>query len=190
MIDERPVGTLSDGEIKALYLSRDESAVDETAKKYGALFYKIASGILPREDAEECVNDAYLKLWNAIPPQDPKSLMAYGAKTVRNVALSRLEHDSAKKRGGDVLISELDECAPVTDGADPVSDSELSEAIDRFLRGLSREKRVIFVLRYFNGEGIDDVARRMSCGAGRIKTILHRTRKELKAYLEKEGISL
>ena len=189
MTDERNVnGTLSDSEIKALYLSRDERAIDETAKKYGALFFKIAIGILPEEDAKECVNDAYMRLWTSIPPTDPDNLMAYGAKTVRNVSLSRLEHENAAKRGGGVLFTELDECTP--DGCDPVEEAELSEAIDRFLRGLEREKRVIFVLRYFYGEGTDAIAERLKCGVGRIKTVLHRTRKELKKYLETEGISL
>ncbi|MBO4217833.1 MAG: sigma-70 family RNA polymerase sigma factor [Clostridia bacterium] len=177
---------MSDSEIKSLYFARDERATDETARKYGALFLRIARGILSKEDAEECVNDAYLRLWNSIPPADPQNLMAYGAKTVRNVSLSRLEHDSAKKRGGDVLISELDECVP--DGE--LDDGSLSESIDRFLRGLAREKRVIFVLRYFHGEEVAAIASRLGCGTGRIKTVLHRTRKELKAYLEKEGISL
>lgn len=189
MTDETSANVLSDGEIKSLYIARDERATDETAKKYGALFMKIARGILPPEDAEECVNDAYMKLWTSIPPADPQSLKAYGAKTVRNISLSRLEYENAEKRGGGILFSELDECVPDTE-ADPVGDGELSEAIDRFLRGLEREKRVIFVLRYFYGEEIKAIAVRMKCGGGRIKTILHRTRKELKAYLEEEGISL
>ncbi len=186
--DIDPSAPISDAEIKRLFFSRDERAVDEVDKKYGALLLKTATDILCPEDAEECVNDAYMRLWNSIPPQDPKNLVAYALKAVRNVSLSRLEYNRAEKRGGGVLICELDECANYSDRQ--ATESELSEAIDRFLRGLSREKRVIFVLRYFNGEPLGEIAGRIGCGEGRIKSVLWRLRKELKKYLEREGISL
>ncbi|MBR6917212.1 MAG: RNA polymerase sigma factor, partial [Clostridia bacterium] len=156
--------------------------------KYGKLFASISEGITgSREDALECVNDTYLRLWNSIPPERPANLKAYGGRIVRNVSINRAEHDNAKRRGGGEILVELDETVP--DRSDAPC-GEISGLIDSFLRKEDRESRVTFVLRYWYCAPLDEIARRLSISESAVKSRLFRTRKKLKSYLEKEGVSL
>ena len=96
--------TLGDREIVALYFERDERAIEHTARKYGDYCFTIADNILRcREDAEECVNDTWLKTWNTVPPQKPNSLRHYLAKITRNLSISRWREQNTAKRGGGEL---------------------------------------------------------------------------------------
>jgi len=181
---------LPDDKIIALFYARDERAISETARKYGRLFRRVAFGILGDDsDAEECENDTYLRLWNAIPPVSPSDLGAYGAKTARNAALDALEKKNAARRGGGITFEELDDSLPDISGR-LVETEELGALIDSFLRTLGKRDRVMFVLRYFYGEKIEIIAEKCACGASAVKTRLFRIRKRLKAYLEKEGVSV
>ena len=181
--------TLSDEEITELYFSRDESAIVQTQKKYGRLFLSIAAGITGcAEDAMECVNDTYLKLWNSIPPERPKNLKAYGGRIARNLAINRAEYNGAERRGGGELVAELDESVPDSVSSD--SPGEISRAIDAFLRKEDRLSRVTFVLRYWHCLPLDEISKRTGAGVPAVKSRLFRTRAKLKRYLEKEGIPL
>ena len=179
---------LSDGEITELYLARDESAIVQTEKKYGRLFRSIAAGITgSAEDAMECVNDTYFKMWNSIPPNRPESIKAYGGRIVRNTAINRAEYSSAERRGGGELTAELDECFA---GTPDVQEGEITSAIDSFLRTVDRKSRTAFVLRYWYCMTTEEISKRMGTNVSAVKSRLFRTRAKLKTYLEKEGISL
>lgn len=106
---------MEDAAIVALYWNRDEAAIAETQRKYGSYCQAIAQNILSsREDAEECVSDAWNAAWNAMPPQRPGSLSAFLGRIVRNLSISRWRRDRAQKRyaGLEVLLSELEDCLP------------------------------------------------------------------------------
>lgn len=182
---------MKDEKIISLFFKRDERALEETEKKYGNLIRYIASNILSvPEDAEECVNDVYLALWNSIPPTEPQSLSAFTSEVTRRQAIKKLRHNKAEKRDGFSVVGE--EFLSMLD--DGTSLSELYEAkragelISRFLRTLGEEERTVFMMRYFFDMTPSDIALRQGCGESRIKMKLLRTRKKLAEYLRKEGI--
>ena len=185
---------MEDGRIIELYWARDQQAIQETAGKYGRLLERIARNILGVQDAEECVNDTYLRAWNAIPPERPAAFRNWLGRITRNLSLDRWKRLRAEKRGGgaEVLLGELEECVPAGDGGPEraLEDRELAEALDVFLRGLSREGRSMFLRRYWYGESLAEIGAALGCGEGKVKSSLFRSRKALRAYLEEEGIAV
>ena len=185
---------MEDTQIIGLYWDRDQRAVEETAGKYGSFLLRLAWNILQvHGDAEECVNDVYLRAWNAMPPERPVALRPWLGRIARNLSLDRWKRDHAQKRGGGMedLLGELAECVP--GGGDPqkrLEDQEIAGAISQFLRRLPEESRNMFLRRYWYGQGTAEIAQALGCGAGRVKSSLFRTRKALRVYLEKEGIVL
>lgn len=183
---------MTDGEIVALYWERDEAAIAETAAKYGAYCRAVAGNILPdAADAEECVSDAYLRAWNAIPPQRPEKLRPFLAKITRNLAFDRYKALSAEKRGGGELplvLDELAECVPGGEGAeDAALAKELGAAVIRFLRALPPREADLFTRRYFFAEPVKSAAKRWGMTPNHAAVTLLRVRNKLKAYLEQEG---
>ena len=182
---------MDDGAIITLYWSRDEGAITETQKKYGAYCRTIAMNILgSAEDAEECVSDTLHSAWNAIPPQRPGSLPAFLGRIVRNLSISRRRRERARKRfsGLDVLLSELEECLPGPGGVeDAVEVRELTGRIEGWLDGLSREDRVIFMRRYWYGDEVQALAKARGMGPNQMSKRLLRLRESLKRELEREG---
>ena len=183
---------MEDRKIVNLYFARSDQAVAETERKYGGYCRAIARNILGSEpDAEECVSDAYLAAWNSIPPQNPQSLAAYVGKLTRRKAIDRLRETRSLKRGGDAVtlaLEELDECIPGhTSVEDEVLQRELGAAIRRFLAGLDRTDRTVFLLRYWYLCPVAEIAARLGYTQGKVKTRLFRTRKKLRDYLEKEA---
>ena len=181
-----------DEEIIDLYNKRDESAIDETAKKYGAYCHKIAYNILfDVFETEECVNDTYMRTWNAIPPSIPKIFSAFLAKITRNLAIDKYNSAKAKKRGN--LPESLDELSEVI-GENNISErlelSELGAAISRFLYGEKELSRRLFVKRYFFEEKIESIAKEHGLTSASVKVTLHRMRKRLSEFLKKEGFFL
>lgn len=179
---------MEDSVIIAMFEARDEAAIAFTADRYGKMCLSIARGILGSpQDAEECTQDAYLRLWNAIPPAKPASLSAYLGRIVRNLALNAAEKKQAARRGGEVLplLAELEECLP------PMEDGrEIGEVLDRFLGELSAENRRIFLRRYWYCDSTAAIAARFSMKEGAVKVRLHRMRGQLREKLEQEGITL
>ena len=182
---------MDDGTIIALFHERSEQAIAELDRKYGAIVKKTAANILNnRNDVEECVNDAYLGVWNSIPPQKPDPLISYVCKITRNLAAKKYHSSTAQKRNGryDMVLDELSECIPSP--ADVESDyaaGELSAAISRFLDTIPYEDRFFFVRRYFFADAVSDIAARTGSGDHRISVHLFRTRKKLWKYLKEEG---
>lgn len=182
---------MDDNKIIELYFQRDESAVAQTRERYGGRLQALAFRILDsKEDAEECENDTYLKAWNAVPPHRPLHLFAFLARICRNTALHRVEKSQTQKRSAVVveLSDELAQCLPDRKGQEELEQRELGELISTFLRGLSKEHRVLFVRRYFFGESIAELAAALSVSESKVKSSLFRTRNKLKDYLSKEEL--
>ena len=182
---------MEDAQIVALYWQREEAAVAESDKKYGQYCRRIARNILENEaDAEECVNDTWLKAWNAIPPQRPAKLSVFLGRITRNLALNRRERETAQKRGGGItaaVLEELEGCLPAPMG-DPAEDMVIRETLDRFLAELPAETRQIFLQRYWYLCPVKEIAALHGVGESRVKMALLRARNQLKDLLEKEGI--
>lgn len=183
---------MTDNQIIALYWRRSETAISETADKYGAYCRTVADHILhSREDSEECVNDTWLRAWNAIPPQRPARLRMFLAKITRNLAFDKFKAQTAGKRGGgevELILDELSEC--VSAGGDAEGQflaQELEETINRFVHTLPKRDCSIFVRRYFFAESIEAIAKKYGLSANNVTVILSRTRQKLKAHLKEEG---
>ena len=186
---------MEDLKIIGLFFERKESAIAETERKYGRYLSKIAYNILfDTEDSEECVNDTYMKAWNAIPPQEPKVLRTFLGKITRSLAIDVFRRKHTEKRGNSeyaISLSELDECVPDKLSAEAeFEEKELSESINRFLSSLPKESRDIFICRYFYSDSIKEIASFFGTGESKIKSTLFRSRKALKEHLLKEGFDL
>ena len=183
---------MEDIKIIELFFSRDESALLQTSAKYGAYCSSIAFNVLGNsEDANECMNDTLLRAWNSIPPQKPENLKAYLGRIARNLAIDRYDRNTAEKRGGgqyELALEELAEC--VADTQDHSGASDLAQIINAFLKKQEKEKRIIFVKRYFYMEPVKQIAKDMSLSESNVKTTLFRLRNSLREELSKEGISI
>lgn len=179
---------MEDKQILSLLLSKDEQGIKELAAKYGTKLKHLAMGILPEEDALECVNDTYLAVWNSIPPKKPQYLFAYTAKICRNLALNRVEWNQAAKRHAVVveLSEELTQCIPDTSAT--LEQEELARLIREFLRNLPAEKRSLFIRRYWYGESIRELSAATGYRESKIKSILFRLRNQLWKELKKEEL--
>ena len=184
---------MEDEKIITLLNARSESAIALLREKYESYCLTIAKNILPcREDAEEVVSDIWLRLWNAIPPEQPENLRLYVARIARNLALDRYRSLHRQSRGGGqtaLALEELESCIPA--GSDPeahVNTQELSGAINRFLASVSQRDRNIFLRRYFYMDSSATIALRYGMRETAIRTVLSRIRRKLKAYLIKEGL--
>ena len=182
---------MQDTEIIALLGQRRESALDEIACRYGRMLKSFAGRILPTvQDAEECMNDALLDIWNTIPPQCPESLASYAAMLTRRRAVDKLRRMTARKRGGGVYLvalDELEDCIP-TDHSTAEDTEALREAINSFLSSLTKEDRVLFMGRYFAMESIQTLADRNNVTRNTVNIRLSRMRKKLRGWLEERSI--
>lgn len=174
-----------------LLTSRSEGTIKELSNLYGEKCMSIATGILnSREDAEECVNDAYLAVWNSIPPERPDSVAAYLYRVVRNIALMKYRYNTAEKRNSHYDVA-LDELAEFLKSADDVQNmmeaKELSVLINRFLKKQKKIDRIIFIKKYWLLTDITEIAEEMGLSRNYVNVHLHRTRERLKKVLSKEG---
>ncbi|MBQ8533631.1 MAG: sigma-70 family RNA polymerase sigma factor [Clostridia bacterium] len=189
----REVNNMDDLRIIDLYFERDEQAIKETDAKYGKLCHSIAYNVLhDHEDSEECVNDTYVGVWNAIPPTRPNNLMSFVCKIARNLSLKRFELMKREKRTAEVLLS-LDELAAVLPDeryAPDVSDEDVGKLISAFLRNQKEEARNVFILKYFFFDTIGDIAERFGFTESKVKNMLFYTRNKLRDYLIKEGVEI
>ncbi len=180
-----------DDEIIELYWKRDPKAIEETQTHYGEKLGRLSFGILEnREDAQECVNDTYLRTWNSIPPTRPQFLFAYLAKICRFLCFDVLDHKNAQKRSALVveLTHEMQQCIPDSRDEDKVQGEQIGQNITAFLRTQSKQDRLLFMKRYWYGVSIKDLAQQMQISESSAKVRLHRIRGRLKKYLESEGI--
>lgn len=182
---------MEDANIIALFFERNEQAVQETDAAYGRKLYALSSRILnSRQDAEESVNDTYMETWKTIPPQHPQYFYAFLASICRHVSFNRLDWRLAAKRNAEVvaLTQEMEACIPDTSRNRELSKIELRDTMERFLEGLPKETRLIFLRRYLYLDTTAEIAARYGISESKVKTQLHRTRAKLRSHLAKEGI--
>lgn len=185
---------MEDSRIIDLYFERSEEAIARTAEKYGRLCRSIALRIVGSyEDAQECENDTYVAVWNAIPPVRPHVFSAFLSRITRNIALNRYEYNKAGKRNRqfDLVLEELEEClASSCSVEDTYIAGEIAGMINKFLEKLKTETRIIFVRRYYYADSVREIAQRLNIGESKVKTTLFRVRQELRAYLEQQGVQV
>lgn len=185
---------MEDEAIIQLFWQRSEEAVVQTEHKYGKLLLRIAKNILrDKRDAEEAVWDAYQRLWNSIPPQRPRRLLAYAAKLCRNASLDILRKNTAQSRDNraDVLFSELDACLPAPENPEArLEEQELVLLINTYLLSLDTTSRVLFVRRYFAMEELDTLASAFGMTKNAVNVRLYRVRQGLREHLNKEGVAV
>lgn len=185
---------MEDTQIVDLFWARDEQALRETEIKFASLCRSVAARFLPTaEDAEECLNETWLRAWNSIPPKRPEALGAFLAKITRNLALDRCRENAAEKRGGGELPLALEELGEIASGSGIESELErkrLAEALNGFLYALPERDRALFLKRYFSVTPLRELAEELGTTERALSMRLHRLRGKLWTYLEKEGFSL
>jgi len=186
---------MKDETIIALYWTRDEAAIAASEQAYGRYLNALAYGILrDREDAEETVNDTWLKAWDSIPPERPFYLKGYFGRITRQLAINRLERETAAKRGGGeyrAVLDELAECVPDREsGEDFANRIALTDALNRFLRELPDEQQAVFIRRYWHMQSVAEIASGCGMSESKVKSMLMRLRNRLKKRLLEEGFTL
>ena len=188
------IDIMTDEAIINLFFARDHQAVAELSGKYGPACLKLSRGILgDLRDAEECVNDAYLAVWDTVPPQRPQPLLTYLCRIVRNLSVKRYHTNTAAKRNStyDAALDELELCVPAPSTVeDEFAAGELSALLDRFLGTLKQDDRVLFVRRYWYADSVGELAARFHITSHNTTVRLARIRDRLRLYLKKEGYQL
>ena len=187
--------TLNDRDITELLYSGDPQGSEQLDRKYRNLCGSIAFHILGnREDAEECANDALMKVFSSIPPERPAFLKAFTIRTARRAAIDRLRRRNAGRRP-DAHLAEIEgELEMLSRGEDELSqraDTEaIREVLNRFLEGLPAFDRIIFVRRYWYMDSVEEIADRLQMTSGSVRGVLYRDRKKLKKLLKESEIDL
>lgn len=198
---------MDDQEIIRLYWERNQDAIAETERQYGSYCHTISLRILRSpEDAAECVNDTWLRAWQAIPPEKPNRFSIWLGRITRNLSLNRLESKHAGKRGGGEVEISFDELAEAIsgsnslnqmsivsrpDGADEALEAkELADEISMYLMTLSRQKRIAFVGRYYYFAELDEIAAATGATKKHLSVMLHRVRQDLIRHLRERGYYL
>lgn len=185
---------MRDSEIINALFERDESVLGVISERFGKLCLKIALNILQNaEEAEECVNDAYLNIWESIPPARPDNLRAFICRITRNPAVNRVKFNAAKKRssGSVISLTELEGMIGESgETGDPADYNALGELIDKFLRSEKPEAQLIFMRRYFFLDSVTEISKMYGYSESKVKSVLFRTRKRLEKFLIKEGFDI
>lgn len=184
---------MEDSRIVELFWQRDERAIAETDRKYGAYCRTVALRVLNNEqDAEESVNDGYLDAWNRIPPHRPSALGAFLGKIVRHLAIDKLRKRNSQKRGGQEVfaaLDELEECIPSdSDVEQEFQKNELARAINDFLSSLPETERRVFLRRYWYMDPVSQLCERFGFSESKVKTMLYRTREKLRTFLAEQNL--
>lgn len=193
-IERRCTTSMEDNQIIDLFFERSEQAIIELSNKYGKLCRKVSLNILNNtQDSEECVNDAYLGVWNTIPPHKPSLLPAYVCRIVRNISIKKYYSNTAFKRNSyyDVAFEELEDCIPSLNNVDSDYNSkELAKIINDFLDTLDKDNRVMFVRRYWFSDSLTELAKMFEITEHNTSVRLFRIRGRMKKYLIKRGVML
>ena len=185
---------MDDKEIISLLIKQDNSAITHMENKYGKLLMRLAMGILcSKEESEEVINDTYNAAWHSVKDAPPENLCAYLCRITRNQALKKYRYKTAEKRNSEYKLS-IEEIGDIFPSRDTPEDiflsNELKECILTFVKSLPDEKRKVFLRRYWFFDSISEISSAFSISESKVKTLLFRTRKELKEYLEKEGYNV
>ena len=181
---------MEDKKILDLLWKRSEQAIEALTERFGTLLHRICMNILNNYyDAQECVSDTYMAVWNAIPPKRPQPLSPFVCRTGKNIALNRLRGNTALKRDSRYDLS-LEELEPYLGNAaldEAVSARELGDLLNKFLKSIKRENRNMFLRRYWFGDSVTDIAADMGMTENAVSVRLSRTREQLRAYLQEAG---
>lgn len=183
----------NDNMIISMFEDRNEQALLETTGRYGTICRSVARNILgTEEDAEECLNDALLGAWNAIPPARPQNFGAYFLTLVRNFALKKYAAARAEKRGGGQMTAALDEISEIISSGENVEHEvdkrAMLNAVTDFLGTLPDNQRNLFVRRYYHASSVTELSEMFGMSESNVKTTLSRIRKQLCDHLRKEGL--
>jgi len=180
---------MEDQKIIELYFARDERAIAETAQSYGGVCMRVSMNILhSHPDAEECVNDTYLRAWNSIPPTRPNVLKAFLCKITRNLSLNRLRDQHRLQRDSDLTVPlhELENCLALPEE----NGGELAGLLSDFLHEQDKTDRLLFMGRYWHGISVAEMAERLGMKPNTVTVRLKRTREHLRVYLSERGYSV
>ncbi len=186
---------MEDNAIIEMFLDRNQEAIEAVSKKYGNYCSQIAKNILgDPQDTEECVNDSYLKLWNSIPPHQPKNLATFIGKITRNTAFNKYRDEHTQKRGASAItlvLEELSQCIPDPQTVESeLARKEVTQTLNHFLATLPYRKRYIMIRRYWYADSISDIAKACQQSESSISMTLTRLRRKLKEYLTERSIAL
>ncbi len=185
---------MEDKNIISLFFERSEAAITALSEKYGKLLNKVAMNVLNNQaDAEECVNDTYLGVWNTIPPKNPESLIAYVCRIARNQALKKYEFNTAEKRNSyyDAVLDEIEEIVASGNSVEEESEGErLTEALDEYFGSLAETDRIVFMRRYYFSDSYSSIAALTGISEKNVSVRLVRIRKALREYLKERGFVL
>ena len=184
---------MNDEQIIQLFFTRNEDAISQTACRYGGQLTRLSENILRnKEDAQECVSDTWLSAWNSIPPQRPRVFSAFLARITRNLAIDRWRESRTAKRGGGEVKCALDELSGCIPGGESpegeVLRRELLSSVSAFLGKLPEPERSVFLCRYWYFDSAEDIAANFGFSSGKVRSMLHRTRKKLQNHLKEEGL--
>ncbi|MBE6608441.1 MAG: sigma-70 family RNA polymerase sigma factor [Ruminococcaceae bacterium] len=183
---------MQDNEIVELFWQREQTAILQTSAKYGKSLENTSYAILHSwEDAQECVQDTYFAAWNSMPTDRPDYLGAYLMKIIRNLSLNlyRKQHAQKRNTGITLIYEELSECIPDSDEGvfESMESGALAKIINSFLEGLDKEKRIVFVRRYFYSDSVKDISDKLSISESKVKSMLMRLRRNLAEVISREG---
>ena len=182
---------MEDSKIIELFWERNEFALSAVSEKYGHYCAAVARNMLGNEEyVEECVNDTLMELWEAIPPNRPKHLLAFISEITRNNALNAVKWQKTQKRGGGEFSAVLDELYDVASdySVEKIAEQrEIMEAVNSFLEQLPERKQKVFVLRYWHCCSVSDIAQIVGMSEANVYNVLKRVRKKLLEHLKKEG---
>ena len=182
---------MDDNKIIELYFNRDEMAIELCREKYGKYILTLLFNMLGDSEAcEECESDTYFRAWNSIPPTRPTSLLAFLSKIARNLALDKLRAEkNSPPLKMTVILDEISEIIP--DSKEDLCDElYLKQIMGDFVREIDPTSRKIFLMRYFYMTSVKDIAAQMRMREGSVKSVLYRTRQNLRVYLSERGIEI
>lgn len=183
---------MNDQKIIEMLFARSEAALKHLQSKFDKYCHTIAYNVLGNDfDAQECVNDTYMRVWDSIPPNRPKNLSVYIGRIARNVSINRKKKNYAQKRNSsaDLVVDELEEII-ADESRDFTDNIFIKQAINSFLEKLSTKDRRIFIQRYWYAYSVKEISDALGKDENYVNVKLFRLRADLKKHLEKEGIDL
>lgn len=189
------VKTPTDEQIIEMYWLREERAIDETDKKYGQLLYRIAYNILhDRLDCEECQNDTYLDVWNAIPPTKPTVFSSFIIQIIRRIAIDRYKSKTSQKRIPSELTISIDDLRETlySDESDEFEmlTQDIGRNINNYVRGLPKRQKYIFIDRFYFGESVKSIAQTLSISVPTVYREIDKIKDGLRLFLERNEIHI
>ena len=186
---------MEDAQIIALYWSRDGEAIRQTDEKYGAYCFTIAQRIVQsHEDSEECVNDTWLRAWNAMPQARPDCLRAFLTTIMRRTAVNRYHSKQKKGNVPSEMTVALAEVEDILTENQPLGNEfdahHFGVLVSEYLRALPERDRYIFMSRYYAVNTVDRIAGELFLSRSTVNKTLARIRAGLKEKLEKEGYAI